>query len=283
MRQPAEEVEEPGDDAAGEAPQDDVAVSPMRKPGRGTSRSGCRTAIRSVRGDQLVEHHVMDLVHLGGRGDLDRMRVPPPAEHRGDGEVRRRQPELGQPAEHRRRRPGRPRSPPAPRAARPRPAVSPGSIVPPGKETWPGWERMSWARSVSSRSPPAASSPNSISTAPRRGLAPGGGRNAVRSCPRWRWRPPRPGAASPAGPTAANGSVTGSIPRCSSTSSTSSSTESRPPLCWSRSAAVGVDEHERREAAISGNGPSSWRSPQGSARRDRWRRCASPGRARPPV
>ena len=70
-----------------------------------------------------------------------------------------------------RRRPGRARSPPRPRAA---PAAvasaSVGSIEPPGKETWPGWERMSWARSVSSRSGPAGPSPKSISTAPCRGL-----------------------------------------------------------------------------------------------------------------
>ena len=59
--------------------------------------------------------------------------------------------------------------------------VSPGSIVPPGNETWPGWERMWWARSVSSRSGPCSPSPKSISTAPRRGSASSGGMNRVRS------------------------------------------------------------------------------------------------------
>ena len=56
--------------------------------------------------------------------------------------------------------------------------VSPGSREPPGNDTCPGWERMSWARSVSSRS---CCDPNRSSTAPRRLTAPSGGTNRVRS------------------------------------------------------------------------------------------------------
>ena len=102
---------------------------------------------------------------------------------------------------------------------------------PPGKETWPGCERMSWARSVSSRSGPAPS-PKSISTAPRRRARPGGGMNRVRSWPvieRGGVRDrPQPVRESQYG---AHRSPRGAR----STRSTSSSAESTPPAStWRR-------------------------------------------------
>src|SRR5690349_10524309 len=62
-------------------------------------------------------------------------------------------------------------------------ASSPSSEEPPGKDTCPGWDRMVWARSVSSRSGPSGPSPKSTSTAPSRGAGSAGGRNALRSSP----------------------------------------------------------------------------------------------------
>ena len=59
--------------------------------------------------------------------------------------------------------------------------ASVASIEPPGKETCPGCERMSWARSVSSRSGPSGPSPKSISTAPLRAPEPSGGTNRLMS------------------------------------------------------------------------------------------------------
>ena len=154
---PAEEVEEPGDDAGGEAPQDQVLVvadqegraDPARRvPHRDPVRRG-RAAPRSGPGRRV---HLVGVDHA-----RPARRLAPPAEHRASprscsaaatARAARRTP----------RRPAgsRPVSSSASRSAASR-GGSPGSIEPPGKDTWPGWERMSWARSVSSRSgPPGA-------------------------------------------------------------------------------------------------------------------------------
>ena len=55
--------------------------------------------IRCVGVEQLVDRHVVDGVHLGRADDRDLGRLAPPAEHRRDREVARRQPQLGQPPE----------------------------------------------------------------------------------------------------------------------------------------------------------------------------------------
>ena len=154
---------------------------PIRKPGP-TQPAGVPDGDPVLGSHQLVERHAVDGVHLVGR-----LRV-----HRRGGS--RHQPRIGvtakllggshssgSSAKTSTPEGSRPVSSSASRSAASS-AVSPGSIVPPGNETWPGWERMWWARSVSSRSGPVSPSPNSISTAPRRGSASSGGMNRVRSC-----------------------------------------------------------------------------------------------------
>ena len=87
------------------------AMIPAVKPHRMTSRPGpirkpgTEPAAGVAHGDpvggveQLADRHVVDLVDLVGARDAHLAPLPPPAEDRGDREVARRQPQLGQLAE----------------------------------------------------------------------------------------------------------------------------------------------------------------------------------------
>ena len=120
---PADEVEERVDDAGGEAPQQHVLVGPDHP--AGPLPPGRVPHAEPVRGvEQLLDRHAEDRVHLGRVDDADRgSRLVPVAQHRGDREVARRQPDPRQHREHLDAGRGRARSPPPPRAARPRPAT----------------------------------------------------------------------------------------------------------------------------------------------------------------
>ena len=215
---------------------------------------GCRTVIRWSGSSSSLIGTRWTACTSSGSTTATGARLAPPAEHRRDREVARRQPQLGQLARTPRPRPGRGRSPPRPRAAR----ASTGGLAGvdraagerrPGR----GGERMWWARSVSSRSAAVPSpSPNSISTAPRRGSASSGGRNAgqVVDGDRLGARP------RPARSQSGIGRSQARTPRCSSTSSTSSldGLDAAWRRRWPRPSAS--TKSEQRQAHQPGNGPA---------------------------
>ena len=154
--------------------------SPIRKPGP-TQPLGCRTEIRWAGSSSSLDRDPVDRVHLGRVDDADRALLAPPAEHRGDREVARRQPQLGQLGED--LDAGRVEAGLllglAQRA--PRRGVSPGSIEPPGKDTWPGVGAHVVGPLGQQQVGPAG--PRRRASAPRRGAASAssGGTNRVRS------------------------------------------------------------------------------------------------------
>ena len=199
--------------------------------------------MRCVGSQQLADRHPVDRVHLVRGHRVHGARLPPPGQHRGDREVARRQPQRRQLGEDLDPLGPSPVSSSASRSAVCA-AVSPGSTEPPGKDTWPGCERMVWLRSVSSRSGPSGPSPKSISTALTRGSSSSGGMNRVRS-----WTVIER-AASSTGRSQSGRPVGHRLtPRCSRTRSTTSSSESRPPVSLVGDLALLVDEEHRRHAA----------------------------------
>ena len=99
LARPADEVEEPGDDSRGEAPQDDVALGPDQE--ARAEPAGRVADVDAVGGiDQVGDRDVVDGVHLVGADHAHVAALAPVAQDRCHGEVGRRQPQLGQLAEH---------------------------------------------------------------------------------------------------------------------------------------------------------------------------------------
>ena len=151
---PPDMVEQLVDQTGREPPQDEVLVVPDQE-ARAAVADGVYDGHAVLRVEQLLDRDPEDGVDLAP----GRPRRPVWAASTSRGPRSPRSCSAGARARagsrRPRRRPGRARSPPRPRAGRPpRAETSVSSIFPPGKLTWPGWERMSWARSVSSRSGP---------------------------------------------------------------------------------------------------------------------------------
>ena len=197
--------------------------SPIRNPGP-TQPEGWRTVIRCVGSSSSLDRHPVDRVHLVGVDHVDLAGVVPPAQDRRDREVARRQPQLGQLGEDLDPGGSRPVSS-TPRAAR-LAGVSPASIEPPGNDTWPGWERMWWARSVSSRSGPSPG-PRRTASARRRaaGLGVLGRHEAGQVVDGDRPRAAASTGAQPVRPGVAAHSAT---PRCSLDQGSTAPARSRP-------------------------------------------------------
>ena len=135
-----------------------------------------RDAVRGV--EQVGERDAVDGVHLGRVDDADRALLAPTSPSTGvTAKLLGGSHSSGSSANTSTPSGRSPVSSSASRRAASR-GVSPGSIAPPGNDTCPGCERMSWARSVSSRSRCA---PKSISTAPRRASESSGATKRVRS------------------------------------------------------------------------------------------------------
>ena len=254
---PAHEVEEPGDDAGREAPQDEVLVG-ADQVARADPARGVAHGDPVVGTDQLADRHPVDLVDLVGRGRPDRALTLPPREQRRDGEVARRQPQLGQLGEDvdaRRVEPGLLLGLAQRGLAR---ASRPGRCRRRGRRPDPGWLRMWWARSVSSRSGPWSPSPNSISTAPRRGSESSGGRKRVRSPTAIDRAPSSTGrshSGSPAGPHSVDPEVlVDQVARARSTDSTCPATHRRPGR-----------RRRRRRTSAAPSGPGTARRPGAAA------------------
>ena len=234
-----------------------------------------------LRGEQLLERHPVDLVHLVGRDDLDRARLAPPGQHRGDREVARRQPQLGQLGEDLHAGGVEPGLLLTPRGARPARASRRGRSSRRGRTPGPGWERMWWARSVSSRSGPSGPSPKSIRTAPTARVGVLGRHEPGQVVDRDRAGPGLLDRPQPVREARAARAVTGRTPRCSLTMSTTSSTESRPPACSWATAPSASTKYEQRVAPDLRElvGVHAGRRP-GRRARDRWPRAPGPRRAR---
>ena len=120
VARPPEMVEQPGDDTGGEPPQQEVTPRTDQEP-RAHPAHRVDVVTRWAGSSSSCSGTRSTAVDLVGVDHGDRRLLAPPAEHGGDREVARRQPQLGQGRRRRRRPTGRARSPPRPRAAPRRP------------------------------------------------------------------------------------------------------------------------------------------------------------------
>ena len=237
-------------------PQSSTSLSgPIIQPGP-PQPSGCTTVNRFAGSSSSSIGTRNTAWTSRGLTTATRLGVVPPAEHRGDGEVARRQPELRQHREDVDPVGVAARSPPRPRAARPRPRLV-GVERAAGEGHLPRLRTHVWARSVSSRSGPSGPRRRAPAPRPHGASASSGGTNRLSSSARDRRAPSRTGS-SHAGRPGSLGRREGRTRREATQPATStparSATRSRSStkaICSSHQLdrAVGVDEDDAREAA----------------------------------
>ena len=213
--------------------------SPIRKPGP-TQPLGCRTVIRCSGVEQLLDRHAVDVVHLVG------------ATHRRPGSARATRPRTGVTAKLLGGSHSSGSSPNTSTPAGSRPVSSSASRSAACTGVSPGVDRAARERHLAGVGAHVVGALGEQQVGRRRALAEQHQDGAAaRVGVLGRHEPgqvvdgDRRGAGlDRAQPLGQLGPVTGSVPRCSLTSATSSSTDSRPPACWWATGAVGVDQQE---------------------------------------